>query len=96
MLGYRIDYGQPCPAKVRKKNPVSLILCTFLAVFMLIAGMLWPAMGTQIREFLIPGDADVTVAAFSELILDMREGESLGEALRLFGWEILHGDGEAD
>ena len=46
----------------------------------------------QIRSWLIPGDQEVTRAAFSKLVENIQNGESFAQAIDAFGREIIqHG-----
>ena len=43
----------------------------------------------SVRELLIPGDPEVTGAAFSQMIDNLQEGDSVGEAVTAFCREII-------
>lgn len=90
-MGYRIQYGETMTkefineAVCKKKVPVItwILIGSFMLAFILgyrIEGM---------REFLIPGNPDVTEAAVNAFVEDVREGEPIGEAITAFCLEII-------
>lgn len=92
-MSYRIIYGQASskqyPPQKRKSRLAAFLPCALLA-FVLLTRLFWPEGTEALRELLIPGDADITTAAFSALVEDVRQGEALPEALRVFCREILN------
>lgn len=42
-----------------------------------------------IKSFLIPGNPEITAAAFSSMVDDIREGETVGKAVTAFCLEII-------
>ncbi len=47
----------------------------------------------KFKEWIIPGDAEVTEAALSTLVEDLKQGDSLDDAITAFCQEILdHAD----
>ena len=48
--------------------------------------------GSSIRNYLIPGDPEQTKEAFQEMMVDIREGETVTEAFSTFCKEILDSD----
>ena len=91
-MGYRITYGQVSgktyPGATGKSSFVQFLLCAVLA-FLLLTRLFWPEGTAALRELLIPGDSRTTAAAFSALVEDVRQGEALSDALRVFCREVL-------
>ena len=88
-MAYEISYGpvktkQP---KTRKNTPRSLIL--FLCTAALIIGLSITGSGDRILQWLIPGDSNVTSAAFSTMIENLRDGLPLYESVTAFCKEII-------
>ena len=91
-MSYRISYGQtlikemikePAINKQGKIIPALLIAGCILAVSVFASG------SDGLREYILPGNAEVTEAALSELVSNVRSGEPLGEAITVFCQEII-------
>ena len=89
-MSYRVSYNPelsdryPLMVKRRKSKAKLLMLTVFMAA--LAAGIF--TRGTVLR-FLIPGDSEVTVAAFSAMVEQVEMGESLHDAVLGFCQEII-------
>lgn len=90
-MGYKIQYGQTMikrhvPDKAPKtKKPaglkwIVLISALLMGIYLGSAGYL---------DFLIPGDREVTKAAFHNMVEDVSAGETVGQAVTAFCLEIL-------
>ena len=94
-MGYRIDYGQPFDKKYPmpdRRSRLPWMVCIALLLFALLTNLFWPEGRAVLAEFLIPGDAAVTSAAFSDMVADVRAGVTVSDALAAFCREILdHG-----
>ena len=82
-MGYRIAYSTETshkfPEKVRRKKPLLWAATGVLLVGLLAGG--W--------KLLLPGNPEVTHTALAHLAEDIREGESLGQAVTAFCQEII-------
>ena len=91
-MGYIISYHGADSVKIptvpRRSRMLSLTLGFFLA-FLLLTRLFWPAGSAKLRQFLIPGDPDVTGHAAALLVEELRTGEPAGEAIKAFCSEIL-------
>lgn len=91
-MGYRIEYGELTPAP-RRTSPGSrrfaLLLTAFFLTFLILTQLFWPAGAEKIRQFCLPGDADVTARAASALIEDLKGGMAVSDAVTAFCEEIL-------
>lgn len=91
-MGYRIVYG-PTEERFHKAAGGSVRLRTMVAVilvlFSLTVRFTWQEGTDILREYLLPGEQTLTQAAFSELVVDLREGEHLKDALTAFCQRIL-------
>lgn len=91
-MGYRIDYGQPSDRKYplpSGKSRLPALISAALALFALLTNLYWPAGREALKALLIPGDADITLEAFSEMLNTVREGEDVQDAVAAFCREIL-------
>lgn len=89
-MSYRIEYN---PEKNRKypiprtKNRKWVIVA--LTALVLLFALLKFDGSKTISSWLIPGDPEITVAAFSDMVADIRSGEPAGEAVTAFCLEII-------
>ena len=86
-MGYRIAYSTETshkfPERIRKKRPLLWAVAAALLIGLLAGG--W--------KLLLPGDPEVTRAALAGLAEDIREGQSLGQAVTAFCQEIVDNAG---
>ena len=91
-MGYRIQYGQTMtkeeikePVDTKRMKPLlAIILLICIVFFFIFLG------GTEtLRDCFIPGDPEITEAAVKMFIEDVREGESIGDAITAFCLEII-------
>ena len=68
-----------------KKKPQRKKILLFAAAALLVGLLFIP----DVRQLLIPGDADVTKAAADEMISRLRSGEGVAEAFAQFCLEII-------
>ena len=95
-MSYRITYpsfGEEKKLPVRRERwaGVAAVALVVILVFGAIAvkntGLTW------VQTYLLPGDPAVTAAALDGMVEDLRNGESLGEAVKTFCEEIIaHAD----
>lgn len=90
-MGYRIEYGQTAVVKQiaehKKKRFPAAVLCGVL-----LAGvLLFPQVREVLSDLLLPGDGAVTASALEGLADDLKEGETLEYAVRVFCQEIITG-----
>lgn len=91
-MGYRIVYGpMPKVPKVNNHKPLRLQAMTamFALLFVLTVRQAWPEGTELLREFLLPGESNVTESAFSEMIVNLQEGQPLGDAFTAFCRQIV-------
>lgn len=94
-MGYRIDY-EPSPKYDRRTTlsagRLQAMTAAFLVLFLLLTVFLWPEGATMLRRIFIPGDPDVTTAAFSSMVEQLQDGEPVVESVTAFCREIIaHG-----
>lgn len=89
-MSYQIIYGES--GSVRRKTAGSHTLAGFTAgfflLFVLLSRLYWPAGADKLRQIILPCDPDVTAAAFSELMVDINQGDDLTDAVTAFCREI--------
>ena len=94
-MGYSIQYASWLNKKFKikkryrwnKKSIYSVVGCITVLMF----GIITP-LRNWLREFVIPGDADITAAAFSDMLQQLENGETVKSAFSAFCKEILiHG-----
>lgn len=91
-MGYRIEYdpalNRKYPVKVRSgKGKMLLLSAVMLTGFVL--GLIGIKNSAALKNWLLPGDPQVTEAAFSSMIADIRAGEQVGDAITAFCLEIM-------
>lgn len=94
-MSYRVEYasfGKKYPTKRKsssKKGMIAAVLVLVLvfgAISVRLNALPW------IKEYLLPGDPEVTAMALEGLVEDLKEGNSLGQAVTAFCKEIMdHG-----
>lgn len=92
-MGYAILYEPDLNKKLKipNQNRKLLLRAGVLAVCaVLVVLCLQAPVREVIRDFLIPGDPDVTQSAFSQMVSDIRAGESFSDAVTVFCQEILY------
>lgn len=95
-MSYRIEYNtmEVKQEKQRKQKGKQWIL-GLICMAGIMTGMYVCGMEDSIKEILLPGDAKVTEAAFSDMVEDIRQGESAVTAFAGFCQEIIdHGAAE--
>lgn len=91
-MGYRVEYGPQEKKKESKLlNPLKMQILTtvFLLFFVLGVRGAWPEGTEKLKEFLLPGELSVTETAFQNLVTEIKEGESIGDAVSTFCREIV-------
>ena len=89
-MGYRIQYGKTTrmervasPRASKKVTVVKTVIILGVLMFAVFLGRL------GFLNFLIPGDKEVTKAAFHAMLDDVREGKDVKTAITAFCAEIL-------
>ena len=92
-MGYRITYENGVIRKqtlkkrriMWKRWSVGTVTAILAIALMVPQGRSW------FRDLLLPGDEEVTAAALEGMVSDLRDGQSIGEALETFCKEIIAG-----
>lgn len=93
-MGYRIEYGENGTAAyfVKKEGGHrGMLTIGFFLLFCVLTSTLWPSRWQLAKDYLIPGDPAVTKAAFSEMTQQLKDGESLEDAVVTFCREVMDG-----
>ena len=91
-MGYRIDYaGMPVTKIIRPKNGIGLraMVAAAFMVFCVMVRLLWPEGTNTLKTFLVPGELSVTEQAFSTLVTDLREGQTLEDSIWCFCKSVI-------
>ena len=92
-MSYQIMYNpedsHKYPTRIQKKHKFKLLPVIAGLICLLTLGR--PEMRSKLEQWLIPGDPQVTKAAFSLMLDELREGESFGNAVTTFCNEIITG-----
>ena len=93
-MGYHIQYGQTMVKEEIKSKSYSKrtkYIVGIAATVALCMIFVWAGGTKWLRALFIPGDPDVTQAAFAGFVSDIRSGSSMGEAVTGFCREIIEG-----
>ena len=88
-MAYEISYGPVKTKQPKHRRNTTRSLILFLCAAALIIGLSVAGTGARIRQWLIPGDSDVTIAAFSTMIENLKDGLPLYESVTAFCKEII-------
>jgi len=93
-MAYRIVY-ETGTARVQENRRNSARIWVLTAVFLVLFGVLtvkfWPEGREALVEILLPGDPEVTWHALETMVMQLREGEAVGDAVMAFCREIVDG-----
>lgn len=89
-MAYVIEYGGQVPVarKLQKQKRRRWIWAICLFVGAVAVRHFW---GDFLLSILIPGDDGATVAAFSDLLSGLGEGETFSDCVTAFCREVIHG-----
>lgn len=92
-MAYRIDYstGQPKRQKLSALNKTAATKVSGIIAAFLLLAVLVSLGGEQIKDFLLPGDPEITETALQEMAVDIREGEGFRDAFTAFCQKIIDG-----
>ena len=91
-MGYRVEYGpqeKKQESKLWNSLKMQILTTVFLLFFVLGVRGAWPEGTEKLKEFLLPGQPSVTETAFQNLISDLKEGDSIPDAVSTFCREIV-------
>jgi len=90
-VSYRITYGKTREVRTGNrigkayKHLIIWIMTLFIAISICWIG--WS--NSEIRQYILPGDPQITEVALEQLVLDIRNGESISDAIATFCQEIM-------
>ncbi len=95
-MGYRIAYSSIGKRLKRNRKKSTAVVAVLVIMILVIGAIAVKSIGlTWVKEVLLPGDPNVTAAALEDLAENLRNGESIGDAIRVFCQEIIeHGTAE--
>lgn len=86
---YRITYeNNLVKKKVVRKNNNTLLKRAIYAIFLCII-LFCVLSGSKVRSYLLPGDPQVTEKALKDLVVDLKEGDTVSDAVTAFCKEII-------
>jgi len=91
-MSYRITYpsfGEEKKQPIAKRGWTGVAAAAFVAVLVIGAIAVKNTGLTWVKTYLLPGDPAVTAAALDGMVEDLRNGESIGEAVKTFCEEII-------
>lgn len=94
-MPYRITYGPPITSIVQKEDSFSRLrtmTASFLMVFALLVRLFFPAGCVHLRAILLPDPENVSQAALSGFMSDLRNGHQLADAFYTFCEHIVSHD----
>ena len=91
-MSYLIQYSpqdnKKYPPKRNKKKPEKAVLAMILALIICLTGIVRRKQQDAFA-WLIPGNPDITLQAFENLIVDVKAGEPMKEAVTVFCQEVI-------
>ncbi len=93
-MGYQIQYGQAMvKTHVPERKKFKISGKGVKIVFAVLVILLAIAFGSReaVQDFFLPGNSQVTRAAMSKMVTDLKDGESLASAFEAFCLEIVDG-----
>lgn len=95
-MGYRIEYGSQGELRkpLKRKYPYAAI-ATVACVLALVAGAITLKHTglTFVQELLLPGDPAVTASALENMVDNIKDGDSITDAITAFCQEIIDNAG---
>ena len=91
-MGYKIDYGPwgkteaAWHRRTHRKKMRAFLVVLIAAVLTV---LLLRADSGKVQQLLIPGNPEITAAAFSQLTEDVKAGEAVGDAFGAFCKQII-------
>lgn len=93
-MAYRIQYGASKPDRYRHAG--SRKFRKWIAAFLLAGAigirLLCPQIGEDVRNFLLPGFDETAEAAFSSMVISLRKGMPVRDAVVTFCQEIIQNE----
>ena len=90
-MGYRIEYNPEknniYPETSTRKTKWLIIALTVVVALFVVQKI---DINQEIKSFFIPGDPEVTSAAFSAMVENIRQGDHISDAVTAFCLEIIH------
>lgn len=88
-MSYQIQYesekNRQYPIKTNRLSVKRIVITATIAVLVICL-----LSSPSFKRFIIPGDPKITGAAFSRMIDDLQNGDTVGEAITTFCREIVH------
>ena len=93
-MGYRIVYhgSEAKKTQAKRKRFCKKRIAIGVIVVLLGAVIAIPKVRNGMRDLLLPGDEQITLAALEGMVADLKEGEPISEALETFCREIIQGE----
>lgn len=98
-MGYRIAYGeQGSVTKELARDSGKFFQYTigFFLVFCILTATIFPEQWSVAKDLMVPGDPEVTKAAFHEMTRQLKDGEAIGDAVVTFCREVVDGAALSD
>lgn len=83
-MGYKIRYGPRIPAEKKRGSWQFIAVIVLAAAITLLCVDIWNG-----RQWLLPGDPQITAQALDTMVDSLRAGGSVGEAITCFCREII-------
>lgn len=89
-MSYRISYEKNMVKKDLLSDQSATRLNRWIISAVICILLVCALSSSTVRSYLLPGDPQITEAALNELADDLREGESVADAVTAFCREILN------
>ena len=91
-MGYYIQYEQGSTRKIKIPDCISgFDSKSIFRIMIAIVFVFFVIMGAYYGDCFIPGDKEVTKAAFTDMVEELENGESMQNAITTFCREVLDG-----
>ena len=96
VLSYRIEYGPAITpqyqTKPKRRARHRVLTALWLLIFVLLVKQCFPSGVQTLRQLLLPASHSITQQALDQLVMEVRDGESFGQAFTAFCQQIIAHD----
>lgn len=68
---------------------IQLMTAVFVLLFAILVRMVWPDGVRKLQSVLLPQEVGITEAAFADMMMDLREGQTMENAVTAFCRQVI-------